>query len=241
MACRHLVCFCCMLIASYNVLAADTWRVQDILSRLKDDIICLQGTRERDERADGHRWTCKGYEIYSFPAGVNKHTGLCICIKKTVLQGSHVTRVWTPKSGDVELVGRLAGVRIKNPRCDIAVFNAHLPNSSETAVFKKCLGQLDEWIDGLPSRSVPVICCDANAHVGYKTVSGLQHRVTTNAVGHKQPERQDQHGDLFVAFLEGQHLTAANIHFACGGTLYTQSGNVTRIDYICLPYVAFTA
>eukprot|EP00929_Paragymnodinium_shiwhaense_P118940 TRINITY_DN9083_c0_g1_i1.p1 TRINITY_DN9083_c0_g1~~TRINITY_DN9083_c0_g1_i1.p1 ORF type:complete len:294 (+),score=24.61 TRINITY_DN9083_c0_g1_i1:99-980(+) len=223
----------CMIIASHSVLAADRQRITDILCRLKDDVICLQGTRERNWNGE-HRWSCRGYDVYSFPAGANKHTGLCICIKKTL---QHVTRVWLPKAGQgqAELDGRLAGIRVKCANSDFAVFNAYLPNAAETRLYRRCLAQLDQWVDELPSRCVPVICTDSNAHLGYKTTNGMQHMTNSSAVGHKQPERQDMHGDLLAAFLEGQHMTAVNTHYACGGTYYAQSGRATRIDFICLP------
>eukprot|EP00969_Alexandrium_andersonii_P098380 4342136-Alexandrium_andersonii.AAC.1 len=40
----------------------------------------------------------------------------------------------------------------------------------------------------VPARSMPLICCDANAKIGYHYVDGLPHLSQSPAVGDCQPD-----------------------------------------------------
>ena len=89
-----------------------------------------------------------------------------------------------------------------------------------------------------PHRCTPLLCLDANAHVGLvRGPGGEWGSLQSTAVGSFFPEPQNFNGGLFLSILEKHFLVAANTFFEVGPTFYgpPPRRHATRVDYICVP------
>ena len=100
---------------------------------------------------------------------------------------------------------------------------------------------LDCIIGNVPGRSIPLLLLDANGHTGLKMVQPKVWRhVSSDAIGHRFPQRENFNGGQF-RFLLGKHfMTAINTdeRFCCGPTYFGPPPLCarTRVDSICVPH-----
>ena len=92
-------------------------------------------------------------------------------------------------------------VRIKGDDIDLAVFSVYLPANyyKNITKFHAILGQITKKLGELPERTRPIICMDANGHVGRHRMGDLTYNTSergerSGALGPCQPEIQDAPG-----------------------------------------------
>lgn len=69
---------------------------------------------------------------------------------------------------------------------------------------------VENFISKLPHRCVPLLCLDANAHVGFRQGPGQEWRVVqSTAIGPFFPEPQNYNGGMLLSLLENQYMAAA--------------------------------
>eukprot|EP00929_Paragymnodinium_shiwhaense_P036506 TRINITY_DN1955_c0_g1_i1.p1 TRINITY_DN1955_c0_g1~~TRINITY_DN1955_c0_g1_i1.p1 ORF type:complete len:1600 (+),score=138.99 TRINITY_DN1955_c0_g1_i1:125-4924(+) len=221
----------------YNPLAANRHtRLEDIAREIGGSVIVLVGTRQRctvDAEQFEYR-SVNGYHAvqFGYTRGSNKHAGMTIMLAKKHYAKQNIVRVITPGT-DRRLRGRVGGVRLKTASSDITVIGAYYPppHTQETKrLWHEVNDKVSQMIAQIPGRSVPLLLCDSNCHVG--SVKGDD----DGTVGMHDCEREDEAGMHFREMLQAHEMALYNTFFPCGKTFFsTTGGRSTRVDYIAGP------
>eukprot|EP00929_Paragymnodinium_shiwhaense_P067651 TRINITY_DN34018_c0_g1_i1.p1 TRINITY_DN34018_c0_g1~~TRINITY_DN34018_c0_g1_i1.p1 ORF type:complete len:394 (+),score=61.92 TRINITY_DN34018_c0_g1_i1:100-1281(+) len=223
----------------YNPLAANRHdRLEDICNEIRGAVIVVVGTRWRawDDTTGYAVKNVAGYHAvqFGYARGQNKHAGITILLSKAVYRKDNVTKIITPK--DNLLKGRVAGVRLKTPKSDMTVIGAYYPppyTRQTKKVWHAVNDKVSEWISQVPGRSIPIVCCDANCHVGSVNTEDDD----MSPVGVYDKENEDECGGHLREMLQSHEMSLYNTHYKCGKTFFsaTGSGRSTRVDYIAGP------
>eukprot|EP00929_Paragymnodinium_shiwhaense_P021066 TRINITY_DN13845_c0_g1_i1.p1 TRINITY_DN13845_c0_g1~~TRINITY_DN13845_c0_g1_i1.p1 ORF type:complete len:1628 (-),score=116.54 TRINITY_DN13845_c0_g1_i1:570-5453(-) len=248
--CRRPWTLLAPFIVSYNVLSLRSEdRIADILDEFSNaQILLLQGTRHRARSQDEHFSVSRssGFWIihFGYYTGGNSHAGVSICLSTKVYDRSNIVSIVS--SNDPCVRGRLGLVRLKQGASDITVASVYLPpgfaDGAVRAVYAKVLASLQKAIDRTPSRSLPIIGIDANAHLGFlEKRSGERQAIPSCSVGLCEQERENQQGTAFREWLERNHFVAVNSYYEAGKTFFGTQGSATRVDYLITSRSAYEA
>jgi exonuclease III len=232
---------------SYNIQGTRATRtIPDILSQLQSDIACLQSTQETTWRAsyDGTQQyittDAAGYHIIHWPwrrsEHVNASCGVAIALKKRRFKLSQIREVYVPPW---ELQGRVGAVRVQtSSKLSWFICTLYLPpcrDASDKITVQKILQWLENQLQTLPRRCLPMIGTDANGRTGYTTTS-IKAELTKYAVGNYNQEFQNYNGQQFSELCQRQRLVLVNTFRQEGaGPTWFHPGRATRIDYIAIP------
>ena len=216
---------------SYNALSlVQVRRFRHFLSELRwNSFICVQGTR-RSTTDDVMQYSLAGFNVLEW--GYTRHSGraagIAIAYRDKLFKKHHAVRVYTPPT---ELVSRCGAVRLKRGNVDFLLVNAYVPVNPQKYAERQYCDKVWAWLDYIishaPSRSVPVLCMDANARVGCGEACA--------SIGQQQPSPENYNGSKLRELLCRHHVAATNTFFAAGDTYYGSFGNSSRIDYVCIP------
>ena len=233
-----------LLVSSYNPLSAvDPIRKECILRELgRAHILCLQGTNVRHSGENCTQQNYKNHVWYDWGAPSGKQNtsgGVAIILRSRVFQPKNVARVYCPPDA---LQGRFGAIRLRRGDLDLCVISMYMytepQKQSQQERNLRLWRYLDDFISKLPHRCTPLLCLDANAHVGLvRGPGGEWGSLQSTAVGSFFPEPQNFNGGLFLSILEKHFLVAANTFFEVGPTFYgpPPRRHATRVDYICVP------
>ena len=133
--------------------------------------------------------------------------------------------------------GREMAIHIKTRIYDIMFCAFCLPPGERKKDTDDIIEWVSERVDKCGHRCLPLLCCDANAHVGFSRVPGVAAadvRTAFAAIGGHNPARENYQGYALRHFPERRFLALSNTFFWNTPTFYGVTGN-TRIDYILCP------
>ena len=207
-----------LFVTSYNPLSASApVRRECILRELgRSHITCLQTTCVRQYGEQCVETLYPKHLWYDWGAAPGKHIvsiGVSIVLSKRNIQPKNVARVYV---APVEYQGRFGALRLRRADLDMCIICAYMYTEPQKQVQQ--LNNLRPWsyigafVEKLPHRCVPVVCLDANAHVGLvRTPGGEWQSEESESIGRYFAEPQNFSGGLFRTFLESQHMAAANL------------------------------
>lgn len=156
-----------MRIASYNpmsMLQAGRW--DDLAVQFKSiHVIAVIGTQlSTEHEVEQHR--TGNFQRLDWGRG-DRSTGVSLLLRRDVFPRSCVRKHFTPPES---LKGRVGGVRVRTGCMHVALFAVYIPPCDGAKQSGRVASDIFLWlsaiIDGLPHRCVPVMCMDANAHIG---------------------------------------------------------------------------
>ncbi|CAE8637727.1 unnamed protein product [Polarella glacialis] len=238
-------------VASYNAQALTTQRsLADILGELHTaHILGLQGTglRQRVQLPrEVYQQLEAGFITYHFltakGVGLSGSCGVSVSLRADRFSEATFRQLFLPPP---EFQGRVGGVRHRlDGAFDVAAFSLYLPLAGTVATGDDYQARLLDWIGqtiaALPSRTLPLVCVDGNAHVGFvydRAGRTWNLSPADDAVGWQSPAVQNVNGFLLRAFCNHHGLALANTHSeqGHGPTYNSPQGSRTRIDYIVAP------
>ena len=191
--------------------------VVDLMERRRVDILCVQETRWKGERA---RCIGRGYKMWYCGSG-NKKNGVGIMLKK-----EHVDRVvelWRVTDRIICLKMELDGVMLK-------VISTYAPQVGCIREEKEIFWlDLDETVEKIPRNEKIVVGADLNGHVE-KGNSGDKECLVRHGLGKKNNE-----GQAVVDFAKRRELTITNTYFVkkpAHRVTYSSGGRSSKVDYI---------
>ena len=225
-----------LLVTSFNPLSANTSIRKEIILRElgRAHILCLQGTSIKQTGEVCTEQHFKDHICFDWgsPKGrPHNSCGVSIILRTQVFPRRNVARVYSPPEA---YHGRFGAVRLKRGDLDVCVISLYMHTEPQKQIQQERNIQLwkyvGDFISRLPRRCTPILCLDANAHVGLIPAK-------SEAVGQFFPEPQNFNGGLFRTLLETQYMVAANTFFNVGATFFgpPPRRHATRVDYICVP------
>jgi exonuclease III len=132
--------------------------------------------------------------------------------------------------------GRILGLRIKNTAWDITLINCYAPTEDSDEPFRtQFWDNLDDLLDRLPARTVPIVGGDFNGHVG---LIGAR-TGTSGCIGRCSPEPENQNGKRLREFSERYGFMVTNTFFrgTKSGWTWQRADELARhrIDYWLVP------
>eukprot|EP00971_Amphidinium_carterae_P352729 6492717-Amphidinium_carterae.2 len=104
-----------------------------------------------------------------------KSCGVEILLRRSRFKPRHVKKIW---SAPANMQGRVGALRLKSSLFDFTVFTVYAPPEPQSdkgkAVTEAVWRFVEEVLAELPDRTVPIILCDANGHVGQDTAKMAQ-------------------------------------------------------------------
>ena len=191
--------------------------VADLLERRGVDILCVQETRWKEERA-----RCIGgrYKMWYCGSG-NKKNGVGIILKK-----EHVDRVvelWRVTDRIICLKMELDGVMLN-------VISAYAPQVGCVREEKEIFWlDLDETVEKIPRNERIVVGADLNGHVGEGN-NGDEECMGRHGLGKRNNE-----GQAVVDFTKRRELAITNTYFVkkpAHRITYSSGGRSSQVDYI---------
>ena len=191
--------------------------VADLMERRGVDILCVQETRWKGERA---RCIGGGYKMWYCGSG-NKKNGVGIILKK-----EHVDRVvelWRVSERIICLKMELDGVMLN-------VISAYAPQVGCIREEKETFWMdLDETVEKIPRNERIVVGADLNGHVGEGN-NGDEECMGRHGLGKKNNE-----GQAVVDFAKRRELAITNTYFVkkpAHRVTYSSGGRSSQVDYI---------
>ncbi|CAK0798396.1 unnamed protein product [Prorocentrum cordatum] len=122
--------------------------------------------------------------------------------------------------------GFLALLRAGDPRDCGDVLEALRQIYNFKLAMKGRIGDLIDFVNGLPNRTVPIIMIDANGHVGIP--QGHDRPIADDIhIGAEEPERENVNDDFLRQFCWHAALSAVNTFMPTGPTFYSNGGGRT--------------
>ena len=191
--------------------------VADLMERRGVDILCVQETRWKGERA---RCIGGGYKMWYCGSG-NKKNGVGIILKK-----EHVDRVvelWRVSERIICLKMELDGVMLN-------VISAYAPQVGCIREEKETFWlDLDETVEKIPRNERIVVGADLNGHVGEGN-NGDEECMGRHGLGKRNNE-----GQAVVDFAKRRELAITNTYFVkkpAHRVTYSSGGRSSQVDYI---------
>ena len=191
--------------------------VADLMERRGVDILCVQETRWKGERA---RCIGGGYKMWYCGSG-NKKNGVGIILKK-----EHVDRVaelWRVSERIICLKMELDGVMLN-------VISAYAPQVGCIREEKETFWlDLDETVEKIPRNERIVVGTDLNGHVG-KGNNGDE-----ECMGRHGLRKRNNEGQAVVDFAKRRELAITNTYFVkkpAHRVTYSSGGRSSQVDYI---------
>ena len=191
--------------------------VADLMERRGVDILCVQETRWKGERA---RCIGGGYKMWYCGSG-NKKNGVGIILKK-----EHVDRVvelWRVSERIICLKMELDGVMLN-------VISAYAPQVGCICEEKETFWlDLDETVEKIPRNERIVVGADLNGHVGEGN-NGDEECIGRHGLGKRNNE-----GQAVVEFAKRRELAITNTYFVkkpAHRVTYSSGGRSSQVDYI---------
>jgi len=230
--------------ASFNPQSCrQSHRWHDIFHVLRSiHILGLQGTREPPDVKGQSATVLKKvgeHLVYSWPRGINTHTGVAVGLHTSRFKTKHVRRIFpTPKRFE----GRVGVIRVKNKIVDFTPIVVYPPSATSSSS-KQFVQSIWEFVGGianqLPHRTVPLLLTDSNGQIGLEHIgldASERGATRSEAVGMLNPSLENFNGLYLRRFLETHHMAAINTFFNTEPTFYHNSGEgCTRIDFVGLP------
>ena len=198
-----------LLVSSYNPLSAvDPIRKECILRELgRAQILCLQGTNVRHSGENCTQQHYKNHVWYDWGAPSGKQNtsgGVAITLRSRVFQQKMSPGFYCPPDA---FQGRFGAIRLRRGDLDLCIISIYMhtepQKQSQQERNLRLWRYLDDFISKLPHRCTPVLCLDANAHVGLvRGPGGEWGSLQSTAVGSFFPEPQNFNGGLFLSLLE---------------------------------------
>ena len=142
----------------------------------------------------------------------NTSGGVSIILRSRVFQRKNVSRVYSPPQA---LQGRFGAVRLRRGDLDVCAITVYMHTEPQKQTQQernlRLWRYVENFISKLPHRCVPLLCLDANAHVGFRQGPGQEWRVVqSTAIGPFFPEPQNYNGGMLLSLLENQYMAATN-------------------------------
>ena len=153
----------------YNPLScAAPWRLLQIATTLKADILFLPGTTLRAQAGTDHTWARVGRDFWAVHFGLdrapygNKSAGCCMVLRSAKFSHKDVAKVFAP---DKAMQGRGGAIRLKSRSFDVTPVVLHSPpvsgNKGQKAALEKTARLSNEWAQhvasSLPCRTLCLI------------------------------------------------------------------------------------
>ena len=140
-------------------------------------------------------------------------SGVAIGLSKRIFTLSDVKAIYTPNDPDV--IGRLGIVRAKNPNGDLSLAVAYPRSPLRGAVRPGTTAFFDLLVEVLsdrrrvPTRSIPLVFIDSNAHFGllHDAVTRSWTAILDPCIDPFDAERSDAQGAAFASCLRRAMLT----------------------------------
>ena len=191
--------------------------VVDLMERRGVDILCVQETRWKGERA---RCIGGGYKMWYCGSG-NKKNGVGIILKK-----EHVDRVvelWRVSERIICLKMELDGVMLN-------VISAYAPQVGCIREEKETFWlDLDETVEKIPRNERIVVGADLNGHVGEGNNGDEE------CMGRHELGKRNNEGQAVVDFAKRRELAITNTYFVkkpAHRVTYSSGGRSSQVDYI---------
>ena len=131
-------------------------------------------------------------------------------------------------------------MRYKTSSLDVVFIVGYAPTEpatySERVECRFFWNEVENFLNELPARTVPLLMLDGNGHIGRVPGASGQLAVTVDAaVGPFDAERENFNGTAIRALALQHHLAVSNSWFLCGATFHPAQGPPTRVDYVLLP------
>ena len=221
-------------VATYNPLSMlQAGRQDGVLEQFRSvDLLAVVGTCCKTE-LQVEQSQIANKTLYRLGRG-DRNTGIDLYIN-TRRFGKGAVRSVESLSGRHK--GRALAIHIKTRIYDIMLCAFYLPPGERKKDTDDVINWVSERVDKCGHRCLPLLCCDANAHVGFSSVPGVavaSVRTTSSAIGKYNPARENYQGHVLRHFAERHFLALSNTFFWNTPTFYGVTGN-TRIDYILCP------
>ena len=188
----------------------------DAMERRKVDVLCVQETRWKGEKA---RCIGEGCKLW-YNGSNNKRNGLWIVLRRDlvnrVVEVKKISdRLMTMK---LEIDGMLINI--------VSAYAAQVGCDEEKAAF---WADLEEVVERVPGDERLVIGADLNAHVGEGNTNDEE------AIGKHGFGGRNQEGQTVVDFARRWELIVCNTMFVKRSSqriIYSSGGNNTQVDYI---------
>ena len=158
-------------VVQYNPLSAiQPGRAADIhVAYRHAGVIFLNGTRERRERPDLPVLSQTIGAFVRAAAGYSKHSNKCagvsISVNKRYYRREQIVQIAYPT--EPRLSGRALALRCIRATSDITFVNSYVPPGHKAMrIVQKLYAWINNLLIRLPRRTIPVLCTDANGHVG---------------------------------------------------------------------------
>eukprot|EP00929_Paragymnodinium_shiwhaense_P073660 TRINITY_DN3761_c0_g1_i5.p1 TRINITY_DN3761_c0_g1~~TRINITY_DN3761_c0_g1_i5.p1 ORF type:complete len:325 (-),score=41.98 TRINITY_DN3761_c0_g1_i5:1382-2356(-) len=239
---EHYVTYNCMT-------AAHPGRLNDIEEELSWTAgFGLQGTRYKQNAEQPlSSWSSNKFDYYSAGyggPGSNRHAGVLLALNKKKHKKDGLAMAWPEHP---KLQGRAIAVRSRRRHSDITFVVCYLPPCDRQQNTRTITNMMFDWlrklVQGLPSRTTPLLLMDANAKTGYVVAQGLRNITISSAVGARQPEQENENGEKLRGFCVDNQITLTNTFVSAGPTYFagTMTGYSSRIDYVATTYAAWHA
>ena len=191
--------------------------VADLMERRGVDILCVQETRWKGERA---RCIGGGYKMWYCGSG-NKKNGVGIILKKELVD--RVVELWRVSERIICLKMELDGVMLN-------VISAYAPQVGCIREEKETFWlDLDETVKKIPRNERIVVGADLNGHVGEGN-NGDEECMGRHGLGKRNNE-----GQAVVDFAKRRELAITNTYFVkkpAHRVTYSSGGRSSQVDYI---------